>query len=45
MCNKCYGEVSKDVPSITRSDLEATEQLEIEDFDYEGSLPEDLDEL
>ena len=35
MCNKCYGEISKDVPSVTRSDLEATEQIEMETFDHE----------
>lgn len=32
MCNKCYREVSADIPSVVRSDLEATEAIDMEDF-------------
>ena len=42
MCNRCYSEVSSVVPSITREDLEATEQIDMEDItvDEEGETDE-----
>jgi len=35
MCNTCYKDIEKDVPTISREDLAPTEEIEGEDY-WEG---------
>jgi hypothetical protein len=32
LCNRCFRDVSSDIPVVTREDLEATEAIDMEDF-------------
>lgn len=32
MCNKCFRDISNDVPTVVRSDLEAMEQIEVDEL-------------
>jgi hypothetical protein len=42
LCNRCFKDVASDIPVVTREDLEATEQIDMEDFviDEEGDNDE-----
>jgi hypothetical protein len=41
ICNKCFRDISNDVPTVARSDLAYTEQMEQDTFDTDW---EDLEE-